>query len=147
MSGDGVIVSGRKSRPASCNAISSAGMARLRSPHRISRFPGVDFRFGSERNTILDCFVVAFGSRFQRRFDFFFHRFVELGRNCVLLFNFTFFAFSEIAIAQGDTALAASRITSASSKLRSRNSTRSSTVVCARASMSLMSCSASASAC
>ena len=36
--------------------------------YRVSRFPRVDFRFGSEGNTVLDCFVVTFRSRFQRRF-------------------------------------------------------------------------------
>ena len=30
--------------------------------YRISRFPRVDFRFGTEGNTVLDCFVIAFRS-------------------------------------------------------------------------------------
>ena len=134
MSGDGVIVSGRKSRPDSSKGIPSAESARLRSPPRDRPIPSVDFLFGSEGHAVLDCFVVTCGSRFQGRLDFFFHDSSNSAETaCCSSGTFPFrlrvaFAgFTETAIAHGDHACAALRMTSASSRLRSRNSTRSST--------------------
>jgi hypothetical protein len=80
MSGDGVIVSGRQ--VATC-FLQSELVSRIafgftqRLPDRPN--PRPEFPFRSEGNTVLDCFVVTFGSRFQRRFHFFIHGFVELG--------------------------------------------------------------------
>ena len=133
MSGAGVIVSGRKSRPGSCKKINLRETVLLPSPLPDRLSTGLDFRLGGKGSSDRNGLVIAL------------RRFIDRGSVATGFFGFLRLAsvFVQLLILRlrrirnarsacyesriAITALAALKIVSASSKLTSRNSTRSST--------------------